>query len=60
MLNWRAMSTLFLEISKLDRPFLFVTTSETKTGVLLIETFRKLFNSQNYGHREFYPWWPFL
>ena len=25
MLNWRAMSTLFLEISKLDRPFLFVT-----------------------------------
>jgi hypothetical protein len=50
MLNWRAMSTLFLEISKLDRPFLFVTTCEEKIGFLLIGVFRNHFNPQNYGH----------
>jgi hypothetical protein len=29
-----------------------VTTSEVKTGLLLIETFRKLFNPQNDGHLD--------
>ena len=29
-----------------------VTTSDTKTGFLLIEVFRKLFNTQSYGHLE--------
>jgi hypothetical protein len=32
--------------------FLLVTTSETKYGFLLIETFRKFFNTQNYGHQD--------
>ena len=32
--------------------FLKVTTSEKKIGFLLIETFRKLFNTQSYGHLE--------
>ncbi len=31
--------------------FLYVTNSKTKTGFLLIEVFRKLFNTQNYGHQ---------
>jgi hypothetical protein len=31
--------------------FLNVTTSETKTGVLLIEVFRKPIYTQNYGHQ---------
>ncbi len=30
--------------------FLFVTTSEKKTGLLLIETFR----NQNYGHQDLF------
>jgi len=30
--------------------FLYVTTAETKTGVLLIETFRTLFSPQSDGH----------
>jgi hypothetical protein len=30
---------------------LFVTTSEKENGFLLIETFRKLFHPQNYGHQ---------
>jgi hypothetical protein len=33
-------------------PFLLITTSEKKTGLLLIETFRKLINTQNYGHLD--------
>jgi threonine/homoserine/homoserine lactone efflux protein len=33
------------------KTFLKVTTSETKNGFLLVETFRKLFNPQNYGHQ---------
>ncbi len=32
--------------------FFFVTTLEKKNGFLLIETFRKLFNPQNYGHLD--------
>jgi hypothetical protein len=32
--------------------FLNITTSEKKIGFLLIETFRKLINPQNYGHLE--------
>jgi hypothetical protein len=32
--------------------FLRITTSEKKTGFLLIETFKKLVNPQNYGHLE--------
>jgi hypothetical protein len=32
--------------------FLFITTSEKKNGLLLIETFRKLFNPKNYGHLD--------
>jgi len=28
-----------------------VTTSEKKTGLLLIEVFSKLFNPQNYGYQ---------
>jgi len=31
--------------------FLKVTTYEKKNGFLLIEVFRKLFNTQNYGHQ---------
>ena len=31
--------------------FLFVTTSEKKIGFLLIEIFRKLVNTKNYGHQ---------
>jgi hypothetical protein len=31
--------------------FLKVTTSEKKTGLLLIEVFEKQFNPQNYGHQ---------
>jgi len=31
--------------------FLNVTTDETKTGVLLIEQFKRIFNTQNYGHQ---------
>ncbi len=31
--------------------FLNITTYEKKTGFLLIEVFRKLFNTQNYGHQ---------
>jgi hypothetical protein len=38
----------------------FCTTSEKKIGFLLIEIFRKLFNTQNDGHQGFDPWWPFL
>jgi hypothetical protein len=34
--------------------FLFMTTSEKKIGLLLIETFRKLFNAQNYGHQDLF------
>ena len=41
-------------------PLLFITTSKKKTGFLLIETFRKLFNPQNDGHQGLVPWWPFL
>jgi hypothetical protein len=29
-----------------------ITSSKTKTGFLLIETFRKLFNPQNDGHLD--------
>ena len=32
-------------------PFLQVTTYEKKNGFLLIEVFRRLFNSQKYGHQ---------
>jgi hypothetical protein len=31
--------------------FLKVTTPETKNGFLLIETFKKPINTQNYGHQ---------
>jgi hypothetical protein len=36
--------------------FLNVTTSEKKTGLLLIETFKK----QKLWPPGFDPWWPFL
>ena len=32
--------------------FLFVTTYEKKYGFLLIEVFRTLFNTKNYGHQD--------
>ena len=32
------------------KTFLKVTTYEKKTGFLLIETFKKPINTQNYGH----------
>jgi hypothetical protein len=31
---------------------LLITTSEKKTSFLLIETYRKLINTQNYGHQD--------
>ncbi len=31
--------------------FLNITTSEKKIGLLLIETFKKPINTQNYGHQ---------
>jgi hypothetical protein len=34
--------------------FLFITTSEKKTGFLLIEVFRKLINPQNDGHLDLF------
>ena len=37
--------------SSLDEPFLLVMTSKKKTCLLLIEVFRKLFSTQNYGHQ---------
>jgi hypothetical protein len=32
--------------------FLFVSTYEKKNGFLLIGVFRKLFNTQKYGHQD--------
>jgi hypothetical protein len=37
---------------QLVEAFLLVTTSETKNCFLLIKTFRKLVNTQNYGHLD--------
>jgi hypothetical protein len=40
-------------------PLFFITTYEKKTGFLLIEVFRKLFNPQDQGHR-INVGWPFV
>jgi hypothetical protein len=39
------------QASHLTEQFSQITTSETKNGFLLIEIFRKLFNTQNDGHQ---------